>query len=49
MLLIDLERHHTAPVRFEAFRVEALDARDYELAVTFLARETEPDIGPVMR
>jgi hypothetical protein len=49
MLLIDLERHHTAPVRFETFRVEALDARHYELAVTFQARETEPDMGSVIR
>jgi len=41
VLLNDLERHHTAPIRFEAFRVEAIDGREFELAVGFRPRGSD--------
>jgi len=44
-LLDDLERHHTAPVRFEAFRAEASSDGAYELSVAFRHRPETPDVA----
>jgi len=38
-LLADLERNHTAPTRFESFRVEGVGERHYALTVAFRPRD----------